>query len=197
MSVGFKAVQWSRDKYVYDGILLAAVTLYILALHRHQLSDRAAEGPSGGDRRAHPCVRHLRLLHAHRHPVDRAAGAAQSLVPQAPVQSPPFRRADIFRRACARLVHDRMVRGAGNLAEPAGGTDHLAGLRQIHRLSVQGDRLRGAAAAVPAGGHQSRLLAVVSVAAGLEVAAHDDLCRLRARRAACRARHHAIRSQSD
>ncbi len=29
MSVGFKAVQWSRDKLVYDGILLAAVTLYI------------------------------------------------------------------------------------------------------------------------------------------------------------------------
>jgi nitrite reductase/ring-hydroxylating ferredoxin subunit/DMSO/TMAO reductase YedYZ heme-binding membrane subunit len=29
MSVGFQAVQWSRDKLVYDGILLAAVTLYI------------------------------------------------------------------------------------------------------------------------------------------------------------------------
>src|SRR5262245_56872688 len=31
MSVGFKAVQWSREKYVYDGILIAAVALYILA----------------------------------------------------------------------------------------------------------------------------------------------------------------------
>src|SRR4051794_19940815 len=30
MSVGFRAVQWNRDKLVYDGILLAAVTLYIL-----------------------------------------------------------------------------------------------------------------------------------------------------------------------
>jgi nitrite reductase/ring-hydroxylating ferredoxin subunit/DMSO/TMAO reductase YedYZ heme-binding membrane subunit len=29
MSVGFRAVQWSRDKLVYDGILLAAVALYI------------------------------------------------------------------------------------------------------------------------------------------------------------------------
>ncbi len=29
MSVGFKAVQWSREKLVYDGILLAGVTLYI------------------------------------------------------------------------------------------------------------------------------------------------------------------------
>jgi nitrite reductase/ring-hydroxylating ferredoxin subunit/DMSO/TMAO reductase YedYZ heme-binding membrane subunit len=29
MSVGFKAVQWGREKLVYDGILLAAVTLYI------------------------------------------------------------------------------------------------------------------------------------------------------------------------
>jgi nitrite reductase/ring-hydroxylating ferredoxin subunit/DMSO/TMAO reductase YedYZ heme-binding membrane subunit len=31
MSVGFKAVQWNREKYVYDGILLAAVALYLLA----------------------------------------------------------------------------------------------------------------------------------------------------------------------
>ena len=31
MSVGFKAVQWSREKVIYDGILLTAVTLYILA----------------------------------------------------------------------------------------------------------------------------------------------------------------------
>ena len=29
MSVGFKAVQWNRDKLVYDAILLAAVALYI------------------------------------------------------------------------------------------------------------------------------------------------------------------------
>lgn len=31
MSVGFKAVQWSREKLVYDAILIAGVTLYILA----------------------------------------------------------------------------------------------------------------------------------------------------------------------
>ena len=29
MSVGFRAVQWNRDKLVYDGILLCAVALYI------------------------------------------------------------------------------------------------------------------------------------------------------------------------
>ncbi len=29
MSVGFRAVQWNRDKLVYDGILLAAVSLYV------------------------------------------------------------------------------------------------------------------------------------------------------------------------
>jgi DMSO/TMAO reductase YedYZ heme-binding membrane subunit len=29
MSVGYKAVQWSRDKLIYDGILLAGVILYI------------------------------------------------------------------------------------------------------------------------------------------------------------------------
>src|SRR5258708_21787195 len=29
MSAGFRAVQWNRTKLVYDGILLAAVVLYI------------------------------------------------------------------------------------------------------------------------------------------------------------------------
>ena len=29
MSVGFKAVQWSREKAIYDTILLAGVALYI------------------------------------------------------------------------------------------------------------------------------------------------------------------------
>ncbi len=29
MSVGFRAVQWNRDKLVYDGVLLAAVALFI------------------------------------------------------------------------------------------------------------------------------------------------------------------------
>jgi nitrite reductase/ring-hydroxylating ferredoxin subunit/DMSO/TMAO reductase YedYZ heme-binding membrane subunit len=29
MSAGFKAVQWNRDKLIYDGVLLAGVTLYI------------------------------------------------------------------------------------------------------------------------------------------------------------------------
>jgi nitrite reductase/ring-hydroxylating ferredoxin subunit/DMSO/TMAO reductase YedYZ heme-binding membrane subunit len=31
MSVGFRAVQWNRDKIIYDGILIAAVVLYIAA----------------------------------------------------------------------------------------------------------------------------------------------------------------------
>jgi nitrite reductase/ring-hydroxylating ferredoxin subunit/DMSO/TMAO reductase YedYZ heme-binding membrane subunit len=30
MSVGFRAVQWNRDKLVYDGVLLAAVTIYLV-----------------------------------------------------------------------------------------------------------------------------------------------------------------------
>lgn len=29
MSAGFRAVQWNRAKLVYDGVLLAGVTLYI------------------------------------------------------------------------------------------------------------------------------------------------------------------------
>jgi nitrite reductase/ring-hydroxylating ferredoxin subunit/DMSO/TMAO reductase YedYZ heme-binding membrane subunit len=29
MSVGFRAVQWNRDKFIYDGILVAAVALYL------------------------------------------------------------------------------------------------------------------------------------------------------------------------
>jgi nitrite reductase/ring-hydroxylating ferredoxin subunit/DMSO/TMAO reductase YedYZ heme-binding membrane subunit len=31
MSIGFRAVQWNRDKLVYDGLLLAAVALYVTA----------------------------------------------------------------------------------------------------------------------------------------------------------------------
>jgi hypothetical protein len=31
MSLGFRAVQWNRDKLVYDGLLLAAVALYVTA----------------------------------------------------------------------------------------------------------------------------------------------------------------------
>jgi len=31
MSAGFGAVQWNRAKLVYDGFLLASVTLYISA----------------------------------------------------------------------------------------------------------------------------------------------------------------------
>jgi DMSO/TMAO reductase YedYZ heme-binding membrane subunit len=40
MSVGFRAVQWNRDKLVYDGLLLAAVALYVtifLIVVRRQL----------------------------------------------------------------------------------------------------------------------------------------------------------------
>ena len=29
MSVGYRAVQWNRDKLVYDGLLLAAVAIYV------------------------------------------------------------------------------------------------------------------------------------------------------------------------
>ena len=29
MSVGFKAVQWNRKKFLYDGVLLAAVATFI------------------------------------------------------------------------------------------------------------------------------------------------------------------------
>jgi hypothetical protein len=29
MSVGFRAVQWNRDKLVYDGLLLAVLALYV------------------------------------------------------------------------------------------------------------------------------------------------------------------------
>jgi hypothetical protein len=32
MSVGFRAVQWNRDKLVYDAILVACVAFYIAGL---------------------------------------------------------------------------------------------------------------------------------------------------------------------
>jgi len=47
MSVGFRAVQWNRDKLIYDAILVAGVALFIggfvaLASHWHPPKDRAA-----------------------------------------------------------------------------------------------------------------------------------------------------------
>jgi len=30
MSAGYRAVQWNRDKLVYDGLLIAAVALYVI-----------------------------------------------------------------------------------------------------------------------------------------------------------------------
>jgi hypothetical protein len=31
MSVGYRAVQWNRDKLVYDGLLLLALAVYVTA----------------------------------------------------------------------------------------------------------------------------------------------------------------------
>ena len=169
------------------------------ALYRHVhcsgVLARPAQGRAGRDRYAHPCVRHLRLFHAHNHPFDRAAGAARSPLPAAALQSTPLRRADLLRRAAARLVHGRMVRGAERAAQPVRRTDQGLRLRQVHRLSVQGAGFARAADSTPDGGNEPRFLAGLPHAAGLEESAHGALRRLWAGGDARRARRHAVRPQ--
>ncbi len=168
MSAGFRAVQWNRAKLVYDGILLAGVALYIGAyLTLVYWLDPPKDLPAC-DRSMHPRFRHLRLLHADDDPLDRAAGAARSPLPAAAVQPAPFRRADLLRRAPARFLHGRMVRGPKRAAEPLRRTDQSLRLRQVHRLSLQGAGPRRAPHPVPDGGDQPRLLACLPHAAGLE-----------------------------
>ena len=159
MSVAYRAVQWNRDKLVYDGVLIAAVATYIAVfLVVGARLEPPKDVPGAIDLR-HPRLRQLRVPDADRDPVDRPAGAARSALPAAALQSAAFRRADLLRRRRACLVHDRLVSGHGRVAEPRHRAHHLAGLRQVHRLSVQGARHRGAAGAVRDGVDQPRFLA--------------------------------------
>ena len=140
MSVGFRAVQWNRDKLVYDGILLAAVALFIAG---------------------------FAAIHWQLHPpkklpdaIDiwiRAFGTCAFLMLTAILSIGPLARLD--RRFLPLLYNRRhfgvltflvavthfcfllvVVSGAAQSAEPLNRADHLERLRQVHRLPVQGAR---------------------------------------------------------
>ena len=118
MSVGFRAVQWNRRKLVYDAILLAAVALYIgtFIVWRYWL-DPPKDQPAAIDLRIRAfgtCAFLMLTIILSIGPLARL----DPPLPAAALQPPPFRRADLLRRAAARLVHDRMVRGAERAAEP-------------------------------------------------------------------------------
>ena len=188
MSVGFTAVQWNRRKIVYDAILVAGVVLFIgtfmtLGALRNPPADHA-----GVDQPAHQGVRHLRLRDAHHHPDDRAARATLPALPAAALQPPPFRRADVLRRARARVLGGRLVRRAGRDGRPDDRDDRQPRLRQVHRLPDQGARAVRPHGVVPACRDQPRFLARVPHPAHLEGAAHGALRRLRRAGDACGAR---------
>jgi nitrite reductase/ring-hydroxylating ferredoxin subunit len=116
-------------------IVLLAVTLY---------------AATSCHRSVHSCFRQLRFHHAVDHSVDRATGAARSTLPGAALQPPPFRRVDLLRRAPARLLYDRMVRGPTrtrcSICWPAGASGRAitlalaaarVGLRSGHRFLFQ------------------------------------------------------------
>ncbi len=194
MSVGFKACNGAATS-TYDGILLAAVTLYILAF----IASAYRIEPPKDSRRRSTCasVRSApALLHAHRHSVDRAAGAAQSLVPQAPVQSPHFGVLTFFVALAHAWFMIEWYEAQGTLPNLLA---ELTTWRDYAKFIGFPFKVIGLAALL-----LLFLLAATShdfcfflFAAALEVAAHDDLCRLRLVVQHVRARHHAIRSQSN
>ena len=154
MSVGFRAVQWNRDKLVYDGILLAAVALYIggfAAIYWRLYPPKNLPDAIDIWIRAFGTCAFLMLT------VILSIGPLARLNPPLPavaVQPAPFRGADVRRRGAACLVHAGLVHGAGQFAEPRRGTDDVGGLRQVHRLPLQGAWLARLAGPVPDGRHQ-------------------------------------------
>ena len=141
MSVGFRAVQWNRAKLVYDAILLAGVALFIGGLpDRGRIwLDPPKDLPAAID---------LRI---------RAFGTCAFLMLTIILSIGPLARLDrrflplLYNRRhfgvltflvalAARLVHARVVRGAGRAAEPLRRAHQLDGLRQVHRLPVQDAR---------------------------------------------------------
>ena len=66
MSVGFRAVQWNRAKLVYDGILVAAVVVFIGHFRGRSTVRCIRRRICRRDRSVDPRLRHLRLPDADR-----------------------------------------------------------------------------------------------------------------------------------
>ena len=196
MSTGFTAVQWNRDKIVYDIVLVAGVVTFIAG---YVAISALLKAP----------VDHLAWIDLR----IRACGLCAFLMLTIILCIGPLARLD---KRFLKLLYNRRHFGvltflvalahvsfmlewfAAQNALPslADRTHQHAGLREIHRLSVQDARHRRAADPVPARRDQPRLLDGFPDAAGVEAAAHGALRRLRAGGDACRARCHAVRSAS-
>ena len=135
-----------------------------------------------------PRARHGRVVTAARDSVDRPARADGRPIPAAALQPATHGCDDVFARRRSRCVLDRPVPRVRRheparqraVGEPA--------TRQREPVPVRAARLRRARHPVPDGGDEPRLLAAEPDRSGLEVAPHARLRRVRARRAARRAR---------
>ncbi len=95
MSVGFRAVQWNRDKLVYDGILVCAVAIFLavfVALHwrLHPPKDHL-EAIDIGIRATGTCAFLMLTVILCIGPLARLDRA----LPAAALQPAPFRRAHL------------------------------------------------------------------------------------------------------
>ena len=153
MSVGFRAVQWNRQKLVYDAILIAAVALYLASyLIVATWLDPPKDQPANID---------LRI---------RAFGSCAFLMLTVILSIGPLARLD---RRFLPLLYNRRHFGVltflvalthvwfmiewyavQRASEPLCGAHRDLGLWQVHRLPVQGARHRGSPDPVPDGGDQ-------------------------------------------
>ena len=195
MSAGFRAVQWNRAKLVYDGILLAGVTLYI---GTYILLSVWLDPPKD-----EPAAIDIRI---------RAFGTCAFFMLTIILSIGPLAR---FDRRFLPLLYNRRHFGvltffvallhASFMIEWFAVQNALPSLydkltkasdyAKFIGFSVQGAGAGRAADLVRDGGDQPRFLAGLPNAAGLEEPAHGALPRLRAGGDACGARRHAIRPQ--
>jgi hypothetical protein len=118
MSAGFHAVQWNRAKLVYDGVLLAGVTLYIgTYILLSVWLDPPKDEPAAIDVRIRSfgtCAFFMLTIILSIGPLARLDRRFLPLL----YNRRHFGRADLLRRAAARIVHDRVVRGAERAPQP-------------------------------------------------------------------------------
>ena len=116
MSAGFRAVQWNRAKLVYDGVLLAGVTLYIgTYILLSVWLDPPKDEPAAIDVRIRAfgtCAFFMLTIILSIGPLARLDRRFL------PLLSTSLRRADLLRRTAARIVYDRVVRGAERAPQP-------------------------------------------------------------------------------
>ena len=118
MSAGFQAVQWNRRKLVYDAILIGCVALFIgTFITVGALRNPPPDPPAWIGLRIKAfgtCAFVMLTIILMIGPLARLEPALSA----AALQPPPFRRADVSRRAGARVFGGRLVRRAGRDGRP-------------------------------------------------------------------------------